>query len=84
MEKNKIEKVQDMIISMSEAADKILKRVFKRRIGGSEYKKAVECEWMNEEIRSNIKERKRINRKKRNCKEEGKKNVMEEEYKEQK
>merc|ERR1712106_1207774 len=80
----KVEKVQDMIISMSEVAERILKREFKRRVGGSENIKAVECEWMNEEIRNNIMERKKLNRRKRNCKEEERKIIIEEEYKNQK
>ena len=57
-----------MTISMLEVADRTLKKIFRRRISDEGEWKKIESVWMNDEIREAIKERRKINRQVRNCK----------------
>ena len=80
----KIEKVEEMVTDMKEAADKILKKNFKRRIGDEGGGKIVARRWMTDEIMKGMKERRRINRERRNCEDETKKKELNKAYEEQK
>ena len=79
-----INSIEEMTVSMIEVADVLLKKEYKRKISGEGKWHKVEAPWMNEEIRRGIKERKNINRKRRNCKCDKGKKILEQKYKEQK
>ena len=53
---------------MKKMADKVLKKKYKRCVGEKDGEEIVEEEWMTDEIRTNIKKRRELNRKKRNSK----------------
>ena len=74
------EKVENMITDMKEGADITLKKTFKRKIAADGEKKIEEKEWMNEDIRRERKESQKLNREKRNCKDESLKEELEEAY----
>ena len=75
-----IESRQEMILSMVEAADEILKKKIRKRVSEEGEWTRIECAWMNEEIRESIKKRRNINRKKRKCKNPIEKEELENEY----
>ena len=62
---NDREKVGEMIVDMMEAADKTLKKKFKKRVAGHGKSKVEDKEWMTKEIRREMKERSRLNRAKK-------------------
>ena len=69
---------------MKKAADKTLKRSFKRMVG-SDGEKGIEARrWMTGEILGGIKERRRLNRERRNCKDEVRKEELRKAYERQK
>ena len=72
--------VDEMIEEIIEGADKILAKKFRRRVGEE---KAAEKKWMTREIIEAIKKRRKINRKRRNCTDEGKRKELEAEYNKQ-
>ena len=55
------ERVGDMIADIMEAADKTLKKKFKKRVAGHGKAKAEDKEWMTKEIKEEMKERSRLN-----------------------
>ena len=80
----RIEGVEEMVTDMKEAAEKCLKKDFKRRIGDDGGGKIVVRRWMTDEIMEGMKKRRRINRERRNCKDEMKKKELNKAYEEQK
>ena len=72
--------VEEMIVEMIEGADKILAKKFKRRVAGVGEEKYEEKKWFNNEIREAIKKRRKLNRERRNCKDEGRRRELEDEY----
>ena len=69
---------------MIEAADRTLKKKVRKRVSEEGIWRKIESPWMNEEIREAMKERKKINRKKRNCKDPKEKEILEIRYQAQK
>ena len=69
--------------SLIECADSILKKLYKRRIGIDNDEIIVEKPWFTEEIRSEMKKTKELNRKKRNCKTIKEKETYTKEWEEQ-
>ena len=80
----KIESVEEMTLSMKEAADRILKKIIKKRVSEEGEWKRIESVWMNEEIREAWKKRREINRKKRKSKNTEEKEKLENDYQRQK
>ena len=79
-----IESVEEMTLSMIEAADRTLKKKVRKRVSEEGIWRKIESPWMNEEIREAMKERKKINRKKRKCKNPKEKEILEIKYQAQK
>ena len=71
---------QKVIEDIKEGAEKKLKKKRRRREGIERGQRVVENPWITEEIRKNIKERRKINRTKRNLKSEARKQFWERKY----
>ena len=52
----RIENIEEMVADMKKAADKTLKRSFKRRVGSDREKEVEAKRWMTDEILRGIKE----------------------------
>ena len=74
----------EMTKCIRESAEKILKKSYRRKVGKAEGERRVERKWMNEEIRGEIKKRREINRRKRNCEDLRERMRLEKEYRIQK
>ena len=81
---HKINNIEEMDISLKECADAILKRIYKKRIGTENDEKVSEKPWFTEEIRAEIKKKRDLNRRKRNCNNNEEKDYLTREWKKQK
>ena len=79
-----IKTVEEMTMSVFEVAERVLKREFRRYVSEEKGWVKIAEPWMNEEIRLAIKERKRINRKRRRCRCEKERRRLWDEYMTQK
>ena len=70
--------------TLKEAADKTLKKIYRRKILNNNDKEVQEPPWINEDIKNGIKERRIYNRAKRNAKNDEMKKVYQERYEEEK
>ena len=82
--RTKVNNIKEMDESLVECANIILKRLHKRRVGTENDEKVLEKPWFTEEIRSEIKKKRDLNRKKRNCKNIEEKEILTREWKAQK
>ena len=79
----RVDSIEEMVGDMKEAADKTLKRRFKRMVGSDGEEIEIK-RWMTYEILDGIKERRRLNRERRNCKDEVRKEELRKAYEKQK
>ena len=77
LQTEEISTIEEFNNIMETTATQVLKRTYKRRIAYDQKKvEVVEAPWMTIEIRAEIKKRRKLNRDKRNCREEDKEEAI--------
>ena len=79
-----VNNIEEMDDSLQKCADVILKRMYKRRVRTENDEIVMEKPWFTEEIRAEIKKKRDLNRRKRNCNSNEEKEILTNEWKIQK